>query len=309
MIEKHFAKILGLLIFLTFDLMLLGAAVRALDAGLACPDWPLCFGKVLPKYDLQVYLELIHRYIAAIVALIFMTLYFTVLAKKRFQALRWTFFIGFLLLMAQIIMGGLTVLKILEPGIVTLHLSLATAFLISLVISQHQVNGPRYKALPHGVFDKMSLFGLFLVSAQIVLGGWVASNYAGMACIDFPLCNGQWFPAWTGPIGAQVIHRMMAYTLALFFIFYFFYGLKLSAKKQISIAQKKIVFQCFLLIFSQIAVGVMNLQLQIPAWMTVLHLGMALYLLLTVLKINLMQTLGRALPLLPSAIQVKTKEN
>jgi cytochrome c oxidase assembly protein subunit 15 len=207
--------------------------------------------------------------------------------------------------MAQIIMGGLTVLKILEPGIVTLHLSLATAFLISLVILQHQVNGPRYKALEHGAFDKLSLFGLFLVGSQIVLGGWVASNYAGMACVDFPLCNGQWFPAWTGPIGAQVIHRLMAYTLATFFVFYFFYGLKLASKNKISLAQKKLVFQCFLLIFSQIAVGVMNLQLQIPAWMTVLHLGLALYLLLTVLKINLMQILGRSLPQLPPVVQTE----
>jgi len=289
MIDKNFSKILGLLIFLTFDLMLLGAAVRALDAGLACPDWPLCFGKVLPKYDLQVYLEVIHRYVAGFVAILFLSLYVTLLRHHRFQSLRWIMSLGLSLLLAQIIMGGLTVLKILQPGIVTAHLSLATAFLICLLVAQYQVDGPRYKVLSHARFEKISLLGLILVCGQIVLGGWVASNYAGMACIDFPLCNGQWFPTWTGPIGAQVIHRLMAYSLAIFFIIYFVIGLRLSAQNKISVAQKKLVFQCFLLIFSQIAVGVMNLQLQIPAWMTVMHLGLALYLMLTVLKINLLQ--------------------
>ncbi len=299
MIEKHYSKILAFLIFLTFDLMLLGAAVRALDAGLACPDWPLCFGKVLPKYDMQVYLEVIHRFVAGFVALVFFVVYVVAFLKPRFRAIRWMLSVGLFLLLAQIIMGGLTVLKILEPGIVTAHLSLATAFLISLLIVQFQVDGPKYKALAHATFEKISLLGFILVCAQIVLGGWVASNYAGMACVDFPLCNGQWFPAWTGPIGAQVIHRMMAYTLALFFIGYFIYGLRLAAKNKISLAQKKIVFQCFLLIFSQIAVGVMNLQMQIPAWMTVMHLGLALYLLITILKINLLQILRPLLPTVP----------
>jgi heme a synthase len=294
MIEKHFSKIMALLVFLTFDLMLLGAAVRAFDAGLACPDWPLCFGKVLPKYDLQVYLEVIHRFVASIVAFIFFIAYAGAFIYERLKPLRWVLSVGLLLLLAQIVMGGLTVLKILEPGIVTAHLSLATAFLISLVVVQHQEEGPRYKILKHSGFEKLSLLGLILVCGQIVLGGWVASNYAGMVCIDFPMCNGEWFPAWTGPIGAQVIHRLMAYTLTVFFVVYFFYALKKSSKAQISTIQKKTAFQCLLLIFSQVAVGVMNLQMQIPAWMTVLHLGLALYLLLTILKINLLHQLTKS---------------
>jgi heme a synthase len=288
MIERNFSKIIGFLVFLTFDLMLLGAAVRALDAGLACPDWPLCFGKVLPKYDLQVYLEVIHRFVAGIVALIFFVVYAAAFIYPQFRRLRWTLSVGLFLLLAQIVMGGLTVLKILEPGIVTAHLSLATAFLISLVVVQYQVQNARAEVLKNSTFEKLSLLGLILVSGQIVLGGWVASNYAGMACMDFPMCNGQWFPAWTGPIGAQVIHRLMAYTLAVFFVAYFFYGLNAANKQKISLVQKRTVFQCLLLVFSQIMVGVMNLQFQIPAWMTVLHLGMALYLLLTILKVNLL---------------------
>ena len=72
MLEKHFSKILGFLIFLTFDLMLLGASVRALDAGLACPDWPMCFGHAIPHYELKVYLEFIHRCVAGFVSIALM---------------------------------------------------------------------------------------------------------------------------------------------------------------------------------------------------------------------------------------------
>lgn len=293
MIVKNYSKIIAFLIFLTFDLMILGAAVRALDAGLACPDWPLCFGKVLPKYDLQVYLEVIHRFIAGIVALIFFVVYAGAFMYPQFKKLRWTLSVGLLLLMAQIVMGGLTVLKILEPGIVTAHLSLATAFLISLVMVQYQILEIKPQILNSPAYQKLSLLGLALVCGQIALGGWVASNYAGMACVDFPLCNGQWFPAWTGPIGAQVIHRLMAYTLALFFVVYFVFAVKLSAVGKISPVQKQTAFKCLLLIFSQIAVGVLNLQLQIPAWMTVMHLGLALYLMLTILRINLLHLFAR----------------
>jgi heme a synthase len=293
MFDKHFSKILAFLIFLTFDLMLLGAAVRAMNAGLACPDWPLCFGQVLPKYNLQVYLEVIHRFIAGVVALIFFFLYITALLKPKFRGIRLVFNVALFLLLAQIIMGGLTVLKILQPGIVTMHLGLATAFLIALMTAQLKISDYFYKILEHRLFFIFTNIGVCLVFAQILLGGWVASNYAGLACVDFPTCNGQWFPMWTGPIGAQVIHRLGAYTVASFFIFYFLFSLRLASQQRISAAQKRVAGECFLIIFSQIAVGVMNLRLLVPAWLTVIHLGLALYLLVTILKLSLMQNLKK----------------
>ncbi len=59
--ERRFSTVLGWLIFLVVDLMVLGAAVRAFDAGLTCPDWPLCFGNVVPAFHWGVYFEFIHR--------------------------------------------------------------------------------------------------------------------------------------------------------------------------------------------------------------------------------------------------------
>jgi len=292
LLEKHFSKILGFLIFLTFDLMLLGASVRALDAGLACPDWPMCFGHAIPHYELKVYLEFIHRCVAGFVSILFLGCFIYSFLNPRVKKLRWTFSVSLFLLIAQIVMGGLTVLNLLAPGIVTLHLGLAAAFLMSLLYAESvwtpaPGEKPTSEASAFERYKLVAIAGLVLICGQILLGGWVASNYAGGVCADFPTCNGQWFPGWTGPIGAQVIHRLGAYVLALFYIGFFFYSLRLAKRGVIAPSDKLTAGKMFMIVFSQIAVGVLNLQLAVPAWLTVIHLGLAIFLLLTMLKLNL----------------------
>ncbi|MCB9072541.1 MAG: COX15/CtaA family protein [Bdellovibrionaceae bacterium] len=284
--NKFFSYGLSFLIFLTFDLMLLGAAVRALDAGLACPDWPLCFSQTIPEFHLGVYMEFIHRSIAGIVAIVFSVLYLTTLFVKSLKPFRWLMTVALFFLLAQIIMGGLTVLKLLAPKIVTLHLALATSFLISLKIVQNQLAKKEATEIAPPRYHWLAPLGLVLVCGQILLGGWVASNYAGTACMDFPTCNGQWFPTLIGPIGAQVVHRLGAYTVATFFIILFFLSLKLSSEQMILVRIKRLSAKMFMIVLSQIAVGIANVLWMVPAWLTVVHLGLALYLLLLVMQLN-----------------------
>jgi heme a synthase len=278
---------LGFLIFLTFDLMLLGAAVRALDAGLACPDWPLCFSQAIPDFHIGVYLEFIHRAIAGVVAIIFMILYVATFFDSSLKPLRWLMTVAFFFLIAQIIMGGLTVLKLLAPKIVTLHLSLAASFLISLKLIQHQLSGPYSLEKTSPAYSYLAPIGFFLVCVQLLLGGWVASNYAGTACMDFPTCNGLWFPTFTGPMGAQVVHRLGAYTLVLFFTGLFVFSLQQARVNKIGDSLKRLSAKMFMIIMSQTAVGIANVLWMVPAWLTVVHLGLALYLLLLVFQMNL----------------------
>ena len=282
-------KWFALLIFLTFDLMVLGAGVRAMDAGLTCPDWPLCFGRVVPAYHLGVYLEFIHRAIAGLVALIFVYLLFRVLKNSALKHLRFAMVIAGLLLLSQIIMGGLTVLNLLAYWTVTTHLSLATAFLATLIYIRFQLSDESleeaHTSLNYGNgFSGFILLGLLLVAGQMVLGGLVASTYSGLVCVDFPTCNGQWIPALTGVIGLQVWHRFGAYNLVLFLSALFFAARAKFNREEISRATYGALRNSFYLILAQVLVGVLNLYMMIPPWLTVIHSALAILIFVNLLR-------------------------
>lgn len=282
--------LLSVLIFLTFDLMLLGAGVRTLHAGLTCPDWPLCFGKVVPDYHFGVYLEFIHRVIAGFVGLLYLGFFVQMLLKPELKRIKWHAWVGLFLLLAQIVMGGLTVLKLLQASIVTMHLSLATLFLITLVLMKQRLAGVKVKLSGasrwRSIFHILVRSGVFFVFVQIVLGGLVASTYSGLVCVDFPTCNGQWLPTLEGPIGIQVIHRLGAYWLTflvvILFILALFYGHRMPLFKR----QRILAVQIFMLVMSQVYIGVMNLKYLMPPFLSVLHLALALTILLFLLRLN-----------------------
>lgn len=282
--------LLNILIFLTFDLMLLGAGVRTMDAGLTCPDWPLCFGKTIPTYHFGVYLEFIHRVIAGIVGILYMIFLVQVFRKPHLKELRVLSLVGFFFLIAQIIMGGLTVLKVLDAYIVTMHLTLATCFLICLAFMKKKLAFDANKvsflkpSFLSRFFRLNLVLGLVFVVVQIVLGGLVASTYSGLVCIDFPTCNGQFFPAWTGPIGIQVFHRLGAYWLALLITSLFAFSLFAWKKMGIKNEHRKLGVVLFFLVIGQITIGVLNLQYLMPPFLSVFHLAMALMILLTMVN-------------------------
>ncbi len=291
---KSIIGLLGILIFLTFDLMLFGAGVRALDAGLACPDWPLCFGKVVPDLHLGVWLEFGHRAIAGFVFILFVVLIFKSLKLKGYSGFKWMLGFGFFMLVAQVIMGGLTVLRLLEPGIVTLHLTLATVFLGTLYIMREYAK----REVSEKVKNSVSMLMRFLLTlpvavvfGQIMLGGWVATTYSGMVCVDFPTCNGSLIPTLEGPIGIQVIHRLGAYLTALVvsgFAFYVLFAKSFASNLRL----KKLAIYSVVMVFAQIGLGVMNVFLLIPAWMTVLHLAGALVLFRFCLETSIVSWMG-----------------
>lgn len=265
--------------------MLLGAGVRAMNAGLTCPDWPLCFGAAIPKYHFGVYLEFIHRAIAGVLFLIYFFSFIAVIKnKKSDKNLKKYFLIGLFFLIAQVIMGGLTVLALLKSGIVTAHLSLGACFLISLVTIQNHISMDskiKYEVDDLGKF--LTLSSLCFFAFQFLLGGFVASTYSGTACLDFPLCNGQWVPTLTGPLGLQVLHRFSAYALALVGTLQFFYFVFKSHADQ---KVKNSAVKVFLLILTQVMVGILNIKMIIPAWLTVIHLGVALLILLALCRLS-----------------------
>jgi len=207
-----------LTLFLTFDLVLFGAFTRLTDSGLGCPDWPGCYGNASPigaKAEIhaaqtamptgpvthgKAWIEMIHRYLATGVGVLI-----TVLAiaswldahRRRREGgagvSPWWATATLVWVAVQGAFGALTVTMKLYPAIVTLHL-LGGLGLLALLAAQLEGYRRAPLALPGRLYGAaLAVFVLCVV--QIALGGWVSTNYAVLACTDFPTCHGAWWPA------------------------------------------------------------------------------------------------------------------
>ena len=177
----------------TLLLMAVGSATRVMNAGLACPDWPLCYGQLVPtqQMNLQVFLEWFHRLDAALIGLSAIAL--SALSwwyrKELPSWLPWASTFALFLIVFQGILGGLTVTQLLRFDIVTAHLGTALLFFSTLIIigtSLLPYQGTRSAG-------KLSWFGMsaaVLVYLQSILGGLVGSRWALHQCFGgSQLCN------------------------------------------------------------------------------------------------------------------------
>lgn len=252
-------RVLTLLtLFLTFDLVVFGAFTRLTDSGLGCPDWPGCYGHASPVgaqlhieaaqtampsgpvTHPKAWIEMIHRYLATGVGVMILTLAITSwMDRKRVHISPWwpTFTLVWVCLQGAF--GALTVTMKLFPAIVTMHL-LGGMVLLALLkvqaVRYAQAQGaPALVTLP-GRMRQLVLVTFGLLWLQIALGGWVSTNYAVLACTQFPACqNSLWptmdfsqgFTFWrelgAGPDGDNIsfaaltaihyVHRLSAYVV------------------------------------------------------------------------------------------------
>ncbi len=171
---------------ITFGLMALGSATRVMNAGLSCPDWPLCYGEVIPteQMNLQVFLEWFHRVVASCVGLL--TLVFLALAWWYRQSLpRWVPWSGVwvtAIVIWQGILGGLTVTELLRFDIVTAHLATGLLFFASwITIGLSMTGGQTFPGARQ--LTIVAGIGTLLVYGQSVLGALVASQWALHQCL------------------------------------------------------------------------------------------------------------------------------
>ncbi len=213
---------LGLRITLlwTLALLLLGSVVHATESSLACPDWPTCFGTMMPEMTGGVFWEHLHRLVAGGLILVFgATAYLAWRQTAPGSRIRYGALAGIGLLLIQSVFGGLTVLLRLPDAISTTHLALALSFL-SLATVMATVTSPGWGTLsrpsPRSLLRWGGTSAAILVFGQSVLGAAVRHTDAGLVCPDVPLCLGQWVPPLgSGLVAIHFAHRALGILTAL----------------------------------------------------------------------------------------------
>ena len=206
----------------TLGLLFLGSIVHATESSLACPDWPTCFGTMMPEMTGGVFWEHLHRLVAG--GLVLMFILATWLARKETSDRPWIFrlsIVGVGLLLVQSFFGGWTVIYRLPDLISTTHLSLAFIFLSLATVlavathgSTNSKSPPAMKGLSRSDGTKLAAYASIAAVAvfvQSVSGALVRHTDGGMACPDIPLCLGQIVPPLVNiQITSHFLHRTMA---------------------------------------------------------------------------------------------------
>jgi len=324
-----------LTLFLTFDLVMFGAFTRLTDSGLGCPDWPGCYGNASPlgaRTEIsaaqeamptgpvthgKAWVEMIHRYLATGVGVLIIVLTVAAWRERRLRARDaaharnavepispWWPTVTLVWVCLQGAFGAWTVTMKLFPAIVTLHL-IGGLVLLALLC----VQAVRYARATSGTVPAMVAPGLrallvlamVLVSAQVVLGGWVSTNYAVLACTTFPTCQGSWWPVMDFAQGFEIwrplgvlkdgshidfaaltaihyVHRLFAYAvlLVLLVLAWRLRGAAAAARAAVPAHGWQLGSQArWLLGLSalQLATGLSNVILDWPLIAAVLHTG------------------------------------
>jgi cytochrome c oxidase assembly protein subunit 15 len=310
--------------FLAFIVVQLGALTRLKDAGLGCPDWPGCYGKLtLPNKSIQLmngpysgqklipekaWPEMIHRYAAAtLVILCFASVVLIIYKYKLPQQPVWIATSLLFLLFLQGLLGKWTVTLRLHPLVVMSHLlgGLALLSLLWLLILRLNPLSMRQSSGKHKLRSWTTL-GLLLIVIQIGLGGWTSANYAAFVCPDFPQCQGQWWPTmnfsegfhlwlntnltYEGGILSQAARTAIQMSHRIMAIITSVYLIllvyKLFKVTKINFLRGLGVLLLFLLGL-QISLGTLNVLWMLPLPIAMAHNAVAALLLLTILTLNI----------------------
>ncbi|WP_417664212.1 COX15/CtaA family protein [Pseudidiomarina donghaiensis] len=309
-------------IVLAFVVIVLGAYTRLTDAGLGCPDWPGCYGELTVPKDAnkaaelfpdtpleshKAWNEMIHRYAAGTLGLVILGIAIWSLWRKRQHSEQPVKLPLFLLALVtfQAALGMWTVTMNLQPLVVMGHLlggfsTISLLYLLSLRLQRVHIplGDPKVRSL-----SAFALFALIVVLGQIALGGWVAANYAAMACTELPFCEGNWTErlditgafsvpeASTYQYGAHdyaermtihIAHRFGAYFTILVVGLLLWMGYRRASSNVIRTSLNWIT----VLLIAQVTLGFSNVLLLLPLSVAVAHNAVGALLLLSLVGLN-----------------------
>lgn len=297
---------------LALCVVMLGAFTRLTHAGLGCPDWPGCYGNMIVAEgtveSTKAWTEMIHRYIAGSLGLLVLGLCISTYANPRLHHFRLHTTAIVLLIVFQALLGMWTVTLKLHPTIVMSHLMGGMTLTALLWWLYLRVLSPQMRPRPPFSLFRFSMtmglaIALILVILQIMLGGWTSSNYAALACTEFPGCQGSLWPnmhwseafsmlppldsnyegGWLehpARITIHMLHRLGALIVSVYLTI-------ITMVVMANIPSLRTIAGITLaLLCVQLALGVSNIVFFLPLHVAVMHNGCALLLLLAVLTLN-----------------------
>ncbi len=316
----------GLALLLAIGVIALGAYTRLMNAGLGCPDWPGCYGSVLPPTSAEeihlaneafphrpvevakTWPEMIHRYMASTLG--FFILIITLLSIINFRHPAQPAKLSMSLLVLVILQGMLgmwTVTMKLYPPVVMLHLlgGFMTVSMLSLLFYRLTQIFPPIKDAKADRFRWLAIVGALVVIAQIMLGGWTAANYAAYLCHELPICQ----PGWTDSLNFKEAFQIFGHKVDDFE-----YAPHLSPDAQMTIhvihrigamvvavvigalsvlllqsetrRYKKFGLAILTILCLQLILGILNVVMHIPVQIAVMHNLGGAFLLLVMVALN-----------------------
>ena len=308
----------------------LGAYVRLTDAGLGCPDWPGCYGTLtVPQSEAAIlqaqttypdsavevgkaWREMAHRYLAGTLGLLVLAIF--VLgwkARKEIKSSPYTSSFLLLLIGFQAMLGMWTVTMLLKPAIVSGHLlgGMSTLAVLSWLAHRHW----GYYSDSIVTCQRLRLairFALVLLFMQIFLGGWTSTNYAALACTDFPTCHGAWVPDMDFKDAFHMVRELglskdgsalslasltaiqWTHRVGALVSFIYLGALGLTTLKYWQLKRWSVLLLVALI--TQIALGISNLVLHLPLVLAVAHNFTAALLVIIVVVLNSKISGGKA---------------
>ena len=292
---------------LVFLVVVFGAFVRLTDAGLGCPDWPGCYGHItVPESEAaqqhaaqnfpnskvetgKAWREMTHRYLAATLGLLILAIAILSWCSRRNGVRPGIPILLVGLVIFQSLLGMWTVTMLLKPVIVTLHL-LGGMTILSLLVWLSMVHFSAQENTASSQSNRLAIWailGVLILFIQIALGGWVSSNYAALACADFPMCDSQWLPAvdfhhgfqFTRELGVTIdgeplpgdalnaIHWTHRVGALVTFLYLFLLGIRAWKIRPLRICASWVIFSLVV----QVSIGISNVVLSLPLPLAVAH--------------------------------------
>jgi protoheme IX farnesyltransferase len=205
----------------TYALILIGGLVHGTGSSLACPDWPTCYGTMLPKMEGGVAIEHSHRLAAGAVTILTLVqaLVFQRTRLPRLRPLRRVAWLAVGLVVVQALLGGITVKLRLPTLVSTLHTATSLLFFMTvlyLAVRSRYAAAATRRSAGDSPAVSLALVAAVVTYFQMVLGGLVRHSGAALACLDVPLCRGSLWPSAAHPtVLVQALHRLGALAVAV----------------------------------------------------------------------------------------------